>query len=201
MHLQPAYTGWVEVISGPMFSGKSEELIRRLKRSLYANQKIQVFKPVCDNRYADSAIVTHEGMALDSTSVDRSDEILAAVDDDTEVVGIDEAQFFDAGMVEVVEKLALEGKRVIVAGLDQDYLGVPFEPIPRLMAIAEYVTKTLSICMICGNPAVRSYRLTEDDSRVLVGTVNQYEARCRKCHHQGLMGKDEGQKLPQDDVS
>ncbi|MBP1635239.1 MAG: tdk [Acidobacteria bacterium] len=144
------HAGWIEVIVGSMFSGKSEELIRRLRRAQIARQKVQIFKPAIDNRYADDHIVSHSEMRIASRSVHSSRALLQQVDDDTEVVGIDEGQFFDLDLPAVCNELADRGKRVIVAGLDQDYLGKPFEPIPQLLAIAEYITKTLAICVVCG---------------------------------------------------
>jgi thymidine kinase len=174
-------SGWVEVITGSMFSGKSEELIRRLRRAQIARQKVQVFKPHVDVRSGEEHIASHSEMRLPSQGIGSASQILAAVDDDTDVVGIDEGQFFDASLVEVVDALANRGKRVIVAGLDQDYRGRPFEPMPQLMAIAEYVDKTLAICMRCGAPANRSQRLVGATDRVVVGGAEEYEARCRAC--------------------
>lgn len=174
--------GWIEVITGSMFSGKSEELIRRLRRAQIARQRVQIFKPVIDDRYSDIAIVSHSDMKIPSESVSTSAELLSQVADDTDVVGIDEGQFFDAGLPGVVQELANRGKRVIVAGLDQDYRGKPFEPMPQLLAIAEYITKTLAICMVCGGPANRTQRLVVSTDRVLVGATGTYEARCRHCH-------------------
>jgi thymidine kinase len=174
--------GWIEVITGSMFSGKSEELIRRLRRAQIARQRVQIFKPVIDDRYSDIAIVSHSEMTIPSESVSTSDELLARVEPGTEVVGIDEGQFFDAGLVPVCTQLANVGKRVIVAGLDQDYRGKPFEPMPQLLATAEYITKTLAICMVCGGPANRTQRLVASQDRVLVGATGTYEARCRHCH-------------------
>jgi thymidine kinase len=173
--------GWIEVICGSMFSGKSEELIRRLRRAVIARQRIQVFKPSIDSRFAEEEIVSHSEMRLPSISVASSEELLAKVDHQTEVVGIDEAQFFDGGLVAVCQRLADQGKRVIVAGLDKDYRGAPFEPIPSLMAVAEDVTKTLAICMRCGAPANNTQRLVESAQRVVVGAQGMYEARCRGC--------------------
>ena len=181
----PAGAGWIEVITGSMFSGKSEELIRRVRRAEIAKQKVQLFKPRIDARYSADAIVSHSDMKMPSTVVASPKEILAAVGDDTEVVGIDEAQFFDADLVGVVNALANRGKRVIVAGLDQDFRGRPFEPMPQIMAIAEYVDKTLAICMRCGAPANRSQRLVAASDRVVVGGAHEYEARCRDCFDPG----------------
>jgi thymidine kinase len=173
--------GWIEVIVGSMFSGKSEELIRRLRRAQIARQKVQIFKPSVDTRYADDAIVSHSEMRIPSGTVVNARALLDLVADDTEVVGIDEGQFFDQELPGVVNELANRGKRVIVAGLDQDYLGKPFEPMPQLLAIAEYITKTLAICMVCGNPANHTQRLVASGDRVLVGAEGLYEARCRVC--------------------
>jgi thymidine kinase len=178
--------GWIEVIVGSMFSGKSEELIRRLRRAQIARQKVQIFKPSVDTRYPDDAIVSHSEMRIPSRTVVNSRALLELVADDTEVVGIDEGQFFDQELPAVVNELANRGKRVIVAGLDQDYLGKPFEPMPQLLAIAEYITKTLAICMVCGNPANHTQRLVASGDRVLVGAEGVYEARCRVCFDPGL---------------
>ncbi len=174
-------SGWVEVITGSMFSGKSEELIRRLRRAKIGRQKVQIFKPKVDVRSGEAEIVSHSDMKMPSQAVESAPEILAAVSEDTEVVGIDEGQFFDGRLVEVVDQLANRGLRVIVAGLDQDYRGRPFEPMPQLMAVAEYVDKTLAICLKCGAPANRSQRIVHATDRVVVGGANQYEARCRRC--------------------
>ncbi|MGE0454145.1 MAG: thymidine kinase [Vicinamibacteria bacterium] len=176
-------TGWIEIIVGSMFSGKSEELIRRLRRAQIARQHVQIFKPRVDARYADDAIVSHSEMKLPSDVVETASQILERVRPETEVVGIDEGQFFDARLVEVAGALADRGVRVVVAGLDQDFRGRPFEPIPQLMAVAEYVTKTLAICMQCGAPANRSQRLVAARDRVVVGGAHEYEARCRRCFH------------------
>jgi thymidine kinase len=173
--------GWIEVVTGSMFSGKSEELIRRLRRAQIARQKVQIFKPRVDDRYGDDHIVSHSEMRIPSETVQNADELLSQVDSDTEVVGIDEGQFFDARLPFVCNALADRGKRVIVAGLDQDYLGRPFEPMPQLLAIAEYITKTLAICVVCGNPANHTQRLVASHDRVLVGASGVYEARCRRC--------------------
>ena len=173
--------GWIEVICGSMFSGKSEELIRRLRRAFIAKQRVQIFKPSIDGRFSQEEIVSHSEMRLPSVPVGSSAELMARLDHRTEVVGIDEAQFFDPGLVEVCQRLADQGKRVIVAGLDKDYRGAPFEPIPSLMAIAEDVTKTLAICMRCGAPANNTQRLVESAERVVVGAQGMYEARCRRC--------------------
>ena len=181
----PASAGWIEVIVGSMFSGKSEELIRRVRRAQIARQRVQIFKPRIDARYSADEIVSHSDMKMPSQVVGAAREILERVAEDTEVVGIDEGQFFDASLVEVANLLANQGRRVIVAGLDQDYRGRPFEPMPQLMAVAEYVDKTLAICMRCGAPANRSQRLVAAQDRVVVGGADEYEARCRKCFEPG----------------
>ena len=178
-------SGMIEVIAGSMFSGKSEELIRRVRRAQIARQKVQIFKPRIDERFSHDHIVSHSEMKMPSEVVASSQEIADRVRPETEVVGVDEAQFFDKGLVEVASRLADNGVRVIVAGLDQDYLGRPFDPMPQLMAVAEYVTKTLAICMQCGAPANRSQRLVAATDRVVVGGSQQYEARCRHCFQPG----------------
>jgi thymidine kinase len=177
----PVNQGWIEVIVGSMFSGKSEELIRRLRRAQIARQRVQIFKPALDTRYAADAIVSHSEMRIPSCAVTTARSLLDQVEAATEVVGVDEGQFFDAELPAVCNALANQGKRVIVAGLDQDYLGKPFEPMPQLLAIAEYITKTLAICMVCGNPANHTQRLVASEDRVLLGTQGTYEARCRRC--------------------
>jgi len=183
--------GWIEVICGGMFSGKSEELIRRLRRAQIARQRVQVFKPAIDSRYSESEIVSHSQWRIEAEVVSSAREILQRVREETEVVGIDEGQFFDLDLVDVCTTLANSGKRVIVAGLEQDYLGKPFEPMPQLLAIAEYVTKTLAICVRCGNPANFSQRLVPSTERVLVGASGVYEPRCRKCFVPGIaQGED-----------
>jgi thymidine kinase len=173
--------GWVEVIAGSMFSGKSEELIRRLRRAKIARQKVQVFKPELDSRFSNNHIVSHSEMRHESANIRSASEIMAKVDADTEVVGIDEGQFFDNELVRVANELAGRGVRVIIAGLDQDYTGKPWEPMPQLLAIAEYITKTHAICMKCGQPANYSQRTFESEERVAVGASDKYEARCRRC--------------------
>jgi len=178
---QRANAGWIEVITGSMFSGKSEELIRRLRRAQIAKRKVQIFKPKVDDRYCEDHIISHSEMRIPSVNLSSSRELLDQVRDDTEVVGIDEGQFFDAELPAVCSALADRGKRVIVAGLDQDYLGKPFEPMPQLLAIAEYITKTLAICVVCGDPANHTQRLVASRDRVLVGADDIYEARCRHC--------------------
>ena len=188
--------GWIEVIVGSMFSGKSEELIRRLRRAQIARQQVQIFKPALDTRYADDHIVSHSEMRIPSCAVTSARELLERVEPDTEVVGIDEGQFFDAELPAVCNALADEGKRVIVAGLDKDYLGKPFEPMPLLLAIAEYITKTLAICMVCGNPANHTQRLVQIGDRVLVGAEGTYEARCRRCFDPHLSASTSSQPAP-----
>ena len=173
--------GWIEVICGSMFSGKTEELIRRLRRAQIARQRVQIFKPRIDERYSHDHLVSHSEMRLKSEAVSSADEILQKIDWRAEVIGVDEAQFFDSKLVQVCNQLADLGKRVVVAGLDKDYLGKPFEPMPQLMAVAEYIEKTLAICMKCGNPANYTQRLVESSDRVLVGATGTYEARCRRC--------------------
>ena len=177
-------TGWVEVVCGSMFSGKTEELIRRLNRAKIAKQKVEIFKPAIDVRYHEVDIVSHNQTAIRSTPVHSSEEILLMTYD-CEVVGIDEAQFFDAGIVDVVNKLAENGKRVIIAGLDMDSRGIPFGPMPNLMSIAEYVTKVHAICVVCGDIANYSYRKVPNEQQVMLGESDSYEARCRKCFHAG----------------
>jgi thymidine kinase len=183
-----AHVGWIEVITGSMFSGKSEELIRRLRRAQIARQRVQIFKPRIDNRFGDEHITSHSEMRIASLNVDNSRELLERVHADTEVVGIDEGQFFDAELPAVCNTLADRGMRVIVAGLDQDYLGKPFEPMPQVLAIAEYITKTLAICVVCGEPANHTQRLVASSERVLVGAQGAYEARCRACFDPTLAG-------------
>ena len=175
-------TGWIEVVVGSMFSGKTEELIRRLKRAKIAGQKVEIFKPSTDTRYDDEDVVSHDNNAIRSTPVDNSNNILLLTAD-TEVVGIDEAQFFDSGLPEVCNTLANQGKRVIVAALDMDFAGKPFGPTPNLMAVAEYVTKVHAICMRCGNLAQFSYRKIKSEELVLLGETDEYEPLCRKCYN------------------
>ena len=182
--------GWIEVICGSMFSGKTEELIRRLRRAQIARQRVQIFKPKIDERYSQDHLVSHSEMRLKSEAVSSADEILQRIDWRAEVIGVDEAQFFDVKLVQVCNQLADLGKRVVVAGLDKDYLGKPFEPMPQLMAVAEYIEKTLAICMKCGNPANYTQRLVDSSDRVLVGATGTYEARCRRCF-EPVLTKDE----------
>src|SRR4051812_42666700 len=186
LHHQHVNLGWIEVICGSMFSGKSEELIRRLRRAQIARQRVQIFKPRLDDRFSEDHIVSHSDMKLKSQLVATAAEILEQVDGRTQVIGIDEGQFFDMQLVSVCNKLADMGKRVIVAGLDQDYRGRPFDPMPQLLAISEYITKTLAICVLCGAPANRTQRLIENSDRMLVGASDVYEARCRLCYESPL---------------
>lgn len=190
MILQPSDVGWLEVICGPMFSGKTEELIRRLKRAQYARQQVQIFKPAIDDRYDSESIVSHNQSALPSVAVGSVDEIRQALEPKLDVIGIDEVQFFGPEVVDFCQEMADQGRRVIVAGLDQDWQGEPFGPMPRLLSVAEYITKLLAICVRCGNPANRSYRLASDPQQVLVGTSQQYEARCRRCVRKGHGGTE-----------
>ncbi len=180
MTLTPRDSGWIEVIAGSMFSGKSEELIRRLRRAQIAKQAVAIFKPLVDKRYSDGDIVTHNQQRIPSQPVESPEQILelAAA---AQVIGIDEAQFFPEDIVSIVKQLAQAGKRIVVAGLDKDYRGLPFGPLPLLMAEAEYVTKTLAICMRCGEPAAFTQRLTRDEEQILIGETDIYEARCRNC--------------------
>ncbi len=175
--------GWIEVICGSMFSGKTEELIRRLKRARIANLKVEIFKPAIDVRYDETNVVSHDANAIPSTPIDNSQTILLMTEG-VDVVGIDEAQFFDDEIMNVCESLALRGVRVIVAGLDMDYLGKPFGQVPNLLAIADYITKLHAICMKCGNIANISYRKTNQEGQVLIGEKETYEPRCRKCAHE-----------------
>jgi thymidine kinase len=173
-------SGWVEVICGPMFSGKSEELIKRIRRAQIARRRVQIFKHGSDARYDATSIVSHNQQSIPGIAVTDVNDILELVDDRTEMIAIDEAQFFTDDIVEVVNKLGNQGKRVIVAGLDLDYMGQPFGPMPQLMCTAEYVTKQLAICMTCGEPANFTQRLTQATDQIVVGASETYEARCRR---------------------
>lgn len=173
--------GWIEVVCGSMFSGKTEELIRRLNRAKIANQRVEIFKPRVDNRYSDEDVVSHNETAIRSTPVDTASNILLLTGD-VDVVGIDEAQFFEPALVEVCNQLANMGIRVIVAGLDMDFQGKPFGPMPQLMAIAEYITKVHAICMRCGSLANFSHRLSQEEKLVVLGEKNEYEPLCRECY-------------------
>lgn len=186
MDLLTANTGWIEVICGPMFSGKSEELIRRLRRAVIARKRVQVFKPILDNRYAPDEIVSHGDMRMKSEVIRSAGEILEKLDWRTEVIGVDEVNFLGAGLVDAATRLADSGKQVILAGLDTDYLGRPFPPVPELLALAESITKTLAICMRCGNLAKHTQRLVASDELIVVGASGMYEARCRRCFEPGV---------------
>jgi len=174
-------TGWIEVIAGSMFSGKSEELIRRLNRARIARQKVQVFKPVIDARYSREEIASHSGQKHLSVPVASTSDMMGLIVEETQVVGVDEAQFFDMAIIDAVNQLAERGKRVIIAGLDQDYTGKPFDPMPQLLSIAEFITKTHAICVRCGATANYSQRTVESEALVEVGAADKYEARCRRC--------------------
>jgi thymidine kinase len=176
------HKGWIEVITGSMFSGKTEELLRRLRRAKLANQKVEIFKPKVDNRYAEAEVVSHDANFIISTVTDSSSSILL-LSDEVEVVGIDEAQFFDLNLIDVCNELANKGTRVIVAGLDMDFKGKPFGPVPQLMATAEYVTKVHAICMHCGNLAQYSHRKTNQETLVMLGEKDDYEPLCRNCYN------------------
>ena len=188
MFLEPNFrgqrSGWIEVICGSMFSGKTEELIRRLNRAKIANQRVQIFKPKQDNRYDDNAVVSHNENAIASKAISSSLDILD-YDNEVRVIGIDEAQFFDKQLTKVCEKLAIKGIRVVVAGLDMDFRGEPFGPIPDLLAVAEYITKVHAICPHCGSLATHSYRLSEEEETVIIGEKDKYEPRCRICYEMG----------------
>lgn len=175
--------GQIEVICGSMFSGKTEELIRRLNRARIARQKVEIFKPAIDKRYDANDVVSHNETSIRSTPVHFADDILLLTGE-CDVVGIDEVQFFDEQIIEVAKKLALQGKRVILAGLDMDFEGNPFEPMPKLMAIAEFVTKVNAICMKCGELAAFSFRLSDSKQKVVLGEKESYEARCRRCFYE-----------------
>ncbi len=189
MFLEPNYrgqrSGWIEIVTGCMFSGKSEELIRRLRRAQIANQSIVCFKPKQDDRYDAEQVVSHNLNAQESIAVAQSADLIDHIDKHNSVIGIDEGQFFDMGLVDIAQKLALKGKRIIVAGLDLDYRGIPFGPMPHLMAVAEYVTKVHAICPHCGNLATHSYRLTAETDTVVIGEKDKYEPRCRMCYSMG----------------
>ncbi|MGD8414935.1 MAG: thymidine kinase [Candidatus Latescibacterota bacterium] len=173
-------TGWIEVVCGPMFSGKTEELIRRLRRARIARQTVEIFKPSLDDRYSQQEVVSHDETSIKSVPVDTAEQILL-LSANAQVVGIDEAQFFGPELVAISQMLANQGKRVVVAGLDLDYRGQPFEPVPQLLAVAEYVTKLHAVCMVCGGPAIHSQRLVRSGKRFLVGSKTAYEPRCRHC--------------------
>ncbi len=178
--------GWIEVICGPMFSGKSEELIRRLRRAMIARKRVEVFKPSIDNRYSDDEIVSHGDLRMQSQVVGKAEDITDRIDWRSEVVGIDESNFMGPALVDVAQRLADSGKQVIIAGLDTDYLGRPFPPMPELLALAESITKTLAICVRCGNPAKHTQRLRGSEDLIVVGAADMYEARCRRCFEPGI---------------
>ena len=186
MDIVTGHVGWIEVICGPMFSGKSEELIRRLRRAKIARKRVQVFKPALDDRYSLDEIVSHGDQRMKSTVVSSSKEILEQMDWRTQVIGIDEANFFGGELVDIASQLADTGKQVLIAGLDTDYLGRPFAPMPELLCLAESITKTLAICMRCGNPAKHTQRLVESSDLIVVGATGMYEARCRRCFEPGV---------------
>ena len=186
MNFAKGNLGWIEVVCGPMFSGKSEELIRRLRRAEIARQRVQIFKPGIDERYANDHIVSHSELKIRSVSVKDAADVESRLDLRTEVVGIDEAQFLGEEIVALVVRLADMGKRLIIAGLDTDYLGRPFHPMPELLAVADEITKTLAICMQCGNPAKHTQRLIAREELVVVGAAGMYEARCRRCFEPNL---------------
>jgi thymidine kinase len=186
MELVTGHVGWIEVVCGPMFSGKSEELIRRLRRARIARKRVQVFKPALDDRYSADEIVSHGDQRMKSEVVSSAQEILEKLDWRTQVVGIDESNLFGLELVDVSAQLADTGKQVIIAGLDTDYLGRPFPPMPELLCLAETITKTLAICMRCGNPAKHTQRLVESGDLIVVGAAEMYEARCRRCFEPGI---------------
>ncbi len=183
-HFKGQRSGWIEVICGSMFSGKTEELIRRLKRAKIAGQQVEIFKPQVDTRYSNGEVISHDANSITSVSVEHSSALLNYAES-VSVIGIDEAQFFDMELPQVCQHLALRGIRVIAAGLDMDYQGKPFGPIPNLLSVAEYITKVHAICQHCGNLATHSYRLSDDKERVVLGEKDRYEARCRTCYHMG----------------
>jgi len=178
--------GWIEAICGPMFSGKSEELMRRLRRAKIARKRVQVFKPAIDTRYSADEIVSHGQVRMQSEPVATALEIMSRLDARTQVVGVDEANFFGQELAEIATQLADQGKQVVIAGLDTDYMGRPFPPMPDLLTLAESITKTLAICMRCGNPAKHTQRLVESDDLIVVGAAGMYEARCRRCFEAGF---------------
>jgi thymidine kinase len=186
MDVLASATGWIEVICGPMFSGKSEELIRRLRRAQIARRRVQAFKPDIDNRYSESEIVSHAAARMPSETIREAADILRLLGPRTEVVGVDESNFLGPDLVPVAQRLADSGKQVIVAGLDTDFLGRPFPPMPELLCVAESITKTLAICMRCGNPAKHTQRLVGSSALIVVGAAGAYEARCRRCFEPGV---------------
>jgi thymidine kinase len=193
MNITKGNLGWIEVICGPMFSGKSEELIRRLRRTEIARQRVQIFKPGIDDRYSENHIVSHSELKIRSLGVKDAAELESRLDLRTEVIGIDEAQFLGEGIVPLVVRLADLGKRIVIAGLDTDYLGRPFHPMPELLAVADEIVKTLAICMQCGNPAKHTQRLIASEELIVVGATGMYEARCRRCFEPNL-AKEQSEK-------
>ena len=183
-HFKGQRSGWIEVVCGSMFSGKTEELIRRLKRAKYANQRVEIFKPKIDTRYDEVQVVSHDANSILATPIENSSKLLENTEG-VNVIGIDEAQFFDSGLTEVCQKLAMRGIRVIIAGLDMDFRGEPFGPIPHLLAVAEYITKVHAICPHCGNLATHSYRKVSNNEQVMLGEKDSYEPRCRTCYAMG----------------
>lgn len=190
MDIVTGHLGWIEVVCGPMFSGKSEELIRRLRRSRIARKRVQVFKPTIDDRYSVDEIVSHGDQRMKSEVVNSAKEILEKLDWRSQVVGVDESNFFGPDLVGVATQLADAGKQVIVAGLDTDFMGRPFAPMPELLCLAESITKTLAICVRCGNPAKHTQRLVESADLIVVGAAGMYEARCRRCFEPGVPKQD-----------
>ncbi len=190
MDIVTGHLGWIEVVCGPMFSGKSEELIRRLRRSQIARKRVQVFKPALDDRYSRDEIVSHGDQRMKSEVVNNAKEILEKLDWRSQVVGVDESNFFGPDLVDIATRLADAGKQVIVAGLDTDFMGRPFPPMPDLLCLAESITKTLAICMRCGNPAKHTQRLVESADLIVVGAAGMYEARCRRCFEPGVPKQD-----------
>ena len=190
MELVTGHIGWIEIVCGPMFSGKSEELIRRLRRARIARKRVQVFKPAIDDRYSVDEIVSHGDQRMKSEPVNGAQEILQKLDWRTQVVGVDESNFFGPDLVDIASQLADSGKQVIIAGLDTDYLGRPFSPMPELLCLAESITKTLAICVRCGNPAKHTQRLVESADLIVVGAAGMYEARCRRCFEPGAPKQD-----------
>jgi len=191
MEIVTGNLGWIEVVCGPMFSGKSEELIRRLRRSMIARKRVQVFKPVIDTRYSEDEIVSHGDLRMKSEVVKNGGEIMDRIDWRSEVIGVDEANFMGPALVDTAQRLADSGKQVIIAGLDTDYMGRPFAPVPDLLALAETITKTLAICMRCGNPAKHTQRLRGSDDLIVVGAAGMFEARCRRCFEPGIPKQEE----------
>ncbi len=190
MDLVTSGTGFIEVICGPMFSGKSEELIRRLRRAMIARKRVQVFKPAIDDRYSADEIVSHADVRMKSEVIQTAGDLLSRLDWRTQVIGIDEVNFLGRELIDIAGRLADSGKQVIIAGLDTDFMGRPFAPIPDLLALAESIMKTLAICIRCGNPAKHTQRLVESEDLIVVGATGMYEARCRRCFEPGVPKQD-----------